>query len=88
MKGILEKEIAEKEGKKNEYGQQLKEKKLLLEEMEEKLKEQQAEQIKGKEILNKKATITEQLHKKLTEILNEKSNYLDKIEELESENKL
>lgn len=27
------------------------------------------------------------MHKKLTEILNEKSNYLDKIEELETENK-
>lgn len=52
------------------------------------MKSSEGEVSKSKELLGKKEKMCEQLHKKLNEILNDKSNYLDKIEEIESENKL
>jgi hypothetical protein len=48
----------------------------------------QEDLLKKTEQLSKKERMSETVQKKLTEILNEKSGYLDRIEELENELKM
>jgi chromosome segregation ATPase len=51
-------------------------------------KQLQEEMVKKTELLGKKERMCEQVQKKLADILNEKSGFLDRIEELETELKM